>query len=41
MRDNEGDGYVDELYLKFERKLRPQDMLDSFVVEWGMKNIVK
>ena len=41
IRDNEGDGYADEVYLKFERKLRPQDMLDSFVVEWGMKNIVK
>lgn len=41
MRDNEGDGYPDELYLKFEKKLRDKDMLDSFVVEWGMKNITK
>ena len=41
MRDNEGDGYADEIYLKFEKKLRDKDMLDSFVVEWGMKNITK
>lgn len=41
IRDNEGDGYADEIYLKFEKKLRPQDMLDSFVVEWGLKNITK
>jgi len=41
MRDNEGDGFPDEIYLKFEKKLRDKDMLDSFVVEWGMKNIVK
>ncbi|WP_297699180.1 glycoside hydrolase family 9 protein [uncultured Fibrobacter sp.] len=37
MRDKEGDGYVDELYMKFEKKLRDKDMLDSFVVEWGKK----
>ena len=41
IRDNEGDGYADEIYLKFEKKLRDKDMLDSFVVEWGMKNITK
>jgi hypothetical protein len=41
IRDNEGDGFADEIYLKFEKKLRPQDMLDSFVVEWGIKNITK
>ena len=41
IRDNEGDGYADEIYLKFEKKLRPQDMLDSFVVEWGLKNVTK
>ncbi len=35
MRDLEGDGYPDELYMKFEKKLRDKDMLDSFVVEWG------
>lgn len=35
MRDVEGDGYPDELYMKFEKKLRDKDMLDSFVVEWG------
>ena len=32
IRDNEGDGYADEIYLKFEKKLRPQDMLDSFAI---------
>lgn len=37
MRDLEGDGYLDELYLKFQKKLRDKDMLDSFVVEWGSK----
>ena len=37
MRDKEGNGYVDELYMKFEKKLRDKDMLDSFVVEWGKK----
>ena len=35
MRDLEGDGYADELYMKFEKKLRDKDMLDSFVVVWG------
>ena len=40
MRDFEGDGYPDELYMLFERKLRPKDMLDSFVVEWGTKSEV-
>ena len=41
MRDNEGDGYADELYMKFAKKLRDKDMLDSFVVEWGLKGEVK
>ena len=41
MRDNEGDGYPDELYMKFAKKLRDKDMLDSFVVEWGLKGEVK
>lgn len=35
MRDLQGDGYPDELYMKFEKKLRDKDMLDSFVVVWG------
>ncbi len=41
MRDPEGDGYVNELYLRFEKKLRPKDMLDSFVVEWGLNGEVR
>ena len=41
MRDHEGDGYADELYMKFAKKLRDKDMLDSFVVEWGLKGEVK
>ena len=41
MRDLEGDGYVNELYLRFEKKLRPKDMLDSFVVEWGLNGEVR
>ena len=41
MRDNEGDGYPDELYMKFKRKLRDKDMLDSFVVIWGAKSETK
>ena len=36
MRDLQGDGYPDELYMKFEKKLRDKDMLDSFVVVWGL-----
>lgn len=35
MRDLEGDGYPDEIYIRFEKKLRNKDVLDSFVVEWG------
>lgn len=35
MRDLEGDGYPDELYMRFEKKLRNKDMLDSFIVVWG------
>ena len=27
MRDFEGDGFADELYMLFEKKLRPKDML--------------
>lgn len=41
MRDFEGDGYPDEIYMLFAKKLRPKDMLDSFVVDWGMKSVVK
>lgn len=41
MRDHEGDGYPDELYMKFEKKLRDKDMLDSFVVEWGAEGEVR
>ncbi|WP_073229839.1 glycoside hydrolase family 9 protein [Fibrobacter sp. UWEL] len=36
MRDLQGDGYPDELYMVFEKPLREKDMLDSFVVVWGM-----
>lgn len=36
MRDLQGDGYPDELYMKFEKQLREKDMLDSFVVVWGL-----
>lgn len=35
MRDQDGDGSADQLYLEFARKLRTKDMLDSFVVKWG------
>ena len=38
MRDLEGDGYPDEIYIRFEKKLRPKDVLDSFVVEWGFNS---
>lgn len=41
MRDFEGDGFADELYMLFEKRLRPKDMLDSFVVEWGMNSTIK
>lgn len=41
MRDGDGDGSADEVYMKFERKLRDKDMLDSFVVGWGKPSIVK
>lgn len=41
MRDETGDGYPDELYLKFAKKLRAQDMLDSFVVSWGSPAVIK
>ncbi len=41
MRDFEGDGFADELYMLFEKKLRPKDMLDSFVVDWGMNSVVR
>lgn len=35
MRDHEGDGIADELYIRFSKKLRNKDMLDSFIVDWG------
>ncbi len=41
MRDFEGDGVADEIYMLFEKRLRPRDMLDSFVVDWGMNSTVK
>ena len=41
MRDHEGDGYPDELYIRFQKHLRPIDMLDSFVVDWGRPSIIK
>lgn len=41
IRDIEGDGYPDEIYIKFKKHLRPKDMLDSFVVDWGRPSIVK
>lgn len=41
IRDLEGDGYADELYMIFEKRLRPKDVLDSFVVEWGAKSEYK
>jgi hypothetical protein len=39
MRDTDGDSYPDELYMLFEKHLRPKDMLDSFVVNWGTNPI--
>lgn len=41
MTDYEGDGFADELSMKFKRKLRDKDMLDSFVVDWGSTSVVK
>lgn len=41
MRDRDGDGSADEVYLKFERKLRDKDMLDSFVVGWAKPEVLK
>ncbi|MCQ2108166.1 MAG: glycoside hydrolase family 9 protein [Fibrobacter sp.] len=41
MRDIEGDGYPDEIYVRFEKKLRNKDVLDSFVVEWGLKSEIR
>ena len=41
MIDNEGDGYADQLVMRFKKKLRDKDMLDSFVVDWGSPSIVK
>ncbi len=41
MRDLTGDGIPDEVYLKFERKLRTKDMLDSFIVYWGNPSEVR
>jgi hypothetical protein len=41
IRDFTGDGYPDEIFLRFERKLRDKDMLDSFVVDWGSPSVIK
>lgn len=41
MRDIEGDGYPDEIYVRFKKHIRPKDMLDSFVVDWGRPSIIK
>lgn len=41
MIDLTGDGYPDELFIRFERKLRDKDMLDSFVVDWGSPSVLK
>ncbi len=41
MRDLEGDGYPDELFMRFEKKLRDKDLLDSFVVEWGANGDIR
>lgn len=41
MRDRDGDGSADEVYMKFERKLRDKDMLDSFVVGWAKPEVLK
>ncbi|NLB64316.1 MAG: glycoside hydrolase [Fibrobacter sp.] len=35
MKDVDGNGYPEVLYMEFARKLRDKDMLDSFVVSWG------
>lgn len=41
MRNPDGSGVPTELYLKFEKKLRNKDMLDSFVVRWGLDTLVR
>lgn len=41
MRDPDGDGVPSELYMQFEKKLRNKDMLDSFVVRWGLDTLVR
>ncbi|MFA6835785.1 MAG: glycoside hydrolase family 9 protein [Fibrobacteraceae bacterium] len=41
IRDNEGDGIPDEIFLKFAKKLRDKDMLDSFLVSWGSPAIIR
>jgi len=34
--DEDENGYPETIELRFARKLRPKDMLDSFVVRWGV-----
>ena len=41
MIDNEGDGVPDLVYIMFERKLKPKDMLDSIVTVWGNPGITR
>lgn len=41
MIDVAGDGNADTLFLRFERKLRDKDMLDSFVVRWGIEGLTR
>lgn len=41
MRDYTGDGYPDEIFLRFSKKLRDKDMLDSFAVDWGSPSLIK
>lgn len=41
IRDLDTDGQADEIWMRFARKLRPRDMLDSFVVQWGVPSITR
>jgi hypothetical protein len=41
IKDFEGDGLVDEIRVEFARKLRPQDVLDSFMVRWGIPGVAR
>lgn len=34
--DQDENGYPESIHLRFASKLRPKDMLDSFVVHWGV-----